>query len=103
MQSFASLLRALDSIKEGDGTLLDHSLIYAFSECSSARAHSVTNMPLFLAGRAGGRLRSGVHIAANGDPVTRVGLTVQRAMGVSVRSWGSGSMETDQQLSELIA
>lgn len=103
MENFAVLLQTLDSIKEGDGTLLDHSLIYAFSEHGWARLHSMENLPMFIAGRAGGRLKPGTHVAAKGDSVTRVGLTIQKVMGVPVGNWGSGSMKTDKTLDEIVA
>lgn len=103
MENFAETLRILDSIKEGEGTLLDHSLLYAFSEHGYARRHDLENIPMFLAGRAGGRLKPGAHIVAKGDPVTRVGLTIQQAMRLPVDSWGTGTMQTSKALTEILA
>jgi len=102
MENFVTMLRSLDGIKEGDGTLLDHSLILAFSEHGYAKLHTLDNIPMFLAGKAGGRVRTGMHIKAAGDPVTRVGLTIQQAMGLSVGSFGAGSMKTDRPFAELL-
>ena len=56
-----------------------------------------------IAGKAGGRIKTGIHIAGNGDPITRVGLTVQQVMGVPVEKWGTGSMQTGKSIGELIA
>ena len=56
-----------------------------------------------LAGSASGRMKTGYHIAGDGSPVSRVGLTVQKAMGLSVDSWGKGSMETKSAYTELLA
>ena len=53
-----------------------------------ARSHTMDNLPIMTFGTAGGRLRTGLHISAPGDPSTRVGLTVQQALGVPVNSWG---------------
>ena len=55
------------------------------------------------AGSAGGRIKTGVHIAGNGEPVTRIALTAQQVMGLSVERWGGGSMDTNQPLAELLA
>jgi len=102
VQNLARMVKAFQSVKEGDGTLLDHSLLFAFSECGLAKAHALENMPMFLAGRANGRVKSGMHIAAKGDPVTRVGLTIQQVMGLPASSWGSGSMQTTRTITDLV-
>jgi hypothetical protein len=103
MELFASVLKELDAIPEGDGTLLDHSLTFAYSDQSYAKIHAVDGIPMFLAGNASGRMKTGYHIAGGGAPVSRVGLTVQKAMGLSVDGWGKGSMETKSAYPELLA
>ena len=60
-------------------------------------------IPIFIAGGASGRMKTGYHIAGDGSPVSRVGLTIQKAMGVSLESWGKGSMETKSPYTELLA
>jgi hypothetical protein len=97
MEAWADFVAALRGLREGDGTLLDHCLVLAHSDVSY-----VNGIPMMLAGRAGGRIRSGVHVHGGGEPVTRVGLTVQQAMGVAVDSWGSQSLRTSRPLSELL-
>jgi hypothetical protein len=42
-------------------------------------------------------------LAGNADPITRVGLTVQQAMGLQVDRWGALSMDTNRTVSELLA
>jgi hypothetical protein len=83
--------------------LLDNCLIMAHSDCSIAKAHAVEGIPIMIAGTAGGRLRSGFHLAGNGDAVSRVGLTVQQAMGVQIERWGIRSMDTNRSVTELLA
>jgi len=102
VEALQTMLVTLDGVKEGDGTLLDHSLVFAHSECSFAKIHSLETIPMLIAGRAGGKIKTGIHIAGNGDPVTRVGLTVQQAMGVPMNEWGAGSMQTSKSISELM-
>jgi hypothetical protein len=103
MELLASVLKELDAIPEGDGTLLDHSLTFAYSDQSYAKIHAVDGIPMFIAGTGSGRMKTGYHIAGSGAPVSRVGLTLQKAMGLSVDGWGKGSMETKSAYSELLA
>jgi hypothetical protein len=103
MELLASVLKELDAIPEGDGTLLDHSLVFAYSDQSYAKIHAVDGIPIMLAGNASGRMKTGHHIAGGGNAVSRVGLTAMKAMGLSVDGWGKGSMETKSAYTELLA
>jgi len=102
MFAWRDFLDALDSIPEGDGTLLDNCLVLAHSDCSLAHAHAVEGIPVMIAGNAGGRIKTGFHLAGNADPVTRVGLTVQQAMGLNVETWGGLSMATNRTINQLL-
>lgn len=104
MEAWADFVRAMASIKEGGGSLLDNMLILAHSDVSMAKDHAVDGIPMMLAGRAGGKVKSGLHVAASGgDPVSCVGLTIQQIMGVPASSWGTQSMHTTRVVSEVIA
>ncbi|NHO68552.1 hypothetical protein G8770_23615, partial [Aestuariicella hydrocarbonica] len=61
-------LDEVSAIPEGDGTLLDNCLILAHSDCSIAQAHAVEGIPIMIAGNAGGKIRTGFHLAGNADP-----------------------------------
>lgn len=100
---FASLLKKLDAVPEGNGTLLDHSLILALSESNLAKLHTLESLPLVVAGKAGGRWKPGQHIAGKGDTVTRVGLTLQQAMGMPTGDWGTGANHTSKPVSDVLA
>ncbi|WP_439134273.1 DUF1552 domain-containing protein [Pseudomaricurvus sp.] len=103
MIAWKDFLDELSAIPEGDGTLLDNCLVYAHSDCSIAKSHAVEGIPAMIAGNAGGRIRTGFHMAGKADPITRLGLTVQQAMGLQVDSWGTQSMETNRTITELLA
>lgn len=103
MECFAALLAALDAVREGDATLLDRCLVLAYTDTSEARLHAVDGIPMFLAGAAGGRLKTGLHIAGQGETVSRAGLTVQQAMGLDVDRWGTGANQTASPIGELLA
>ena len=61
----ARLMDGLDAIQEGNATALDNSLILYTSEFSAAAYHSSADVPLLLAGSAGGFFRTGRHINHN--------------------------------------
>ena len=103
MDALAVFIETLSSIREGDGTLLDNMLLLAGSETSFAKNHSVDDIPFMTVGKAGGRIKTGLHINGNGDPVTRVGLTAMQVMGVSIDSWGSRSLQTSKSVNDILA
>ena len=102
MEELAWFIDTFSSVKEGEGTLLDHMLVLAHAETSYAKIHAVDNLPAFMIGNAGGRIKTGLHIAGNGDPVTRIGLTAMQAMGLPLEKWGAGSLETSKTITEVL-
>lgn len=102
MNAWATFVRRLADTPEGDGTLLDNCLVLGHSESSFAKSHQVTALPVMVAGRAGGRVRAGVHVRGSGAPVTRVGLTIQQVLGLAVNEWGTGSMRATQAVGEVL-
>ncbi len=102
MQAFGDFLVEMNAIKEGDGTLLDHMLVMGFSDTGYAKIHSIENIPLFLAGGAGGRHKAGQHIHTTGDSVTRVSLTAMQLAGAPVGEFGSGAMKTSRPITEVM-
>ena len=103
MEALGDFLVELDAIREGEGTVLDNSLIIAFSDTGYAKIHSIENIPMFLAGGAGGRHKAGQHIHTTGESVTRVSLTAMRLVGAPVGEFGTGSMKTSRPITEVIA
>jgi len=103
MQSLAVMLATLDGIREGDRSLLDRTLLMTGTDHGYAKLHSVENLPIITAGSGNGRFKTGIHCVAKGDTVSRVGLTVQQAMGVPVSSWGTESNQTAKPFGEVLA
>ena len=94
MDAWAYFVSALAAVREGDRTLLDNTLVFAHSDQETARLHTMNGIPMMTAGRAGGRLRSGVHVDGRSAVATQVGLTLMHAMGIEKHQWGVGSMRT---------
>ena len=54
------------------------------------------------AGSAGGRIKTGLHVNAEGDTVSRVGFTLQQVLGVPSASWGTESNRATRVFSEIL-
>lgn len=102
MESWAYFVEAFTKVKEGDGTLLDNVFIYGTTDHGYARTHSLDHIPVFTAGRAGGKVKTGLHIDAGATAGTRIGYTALRLMGVDKPSWGVNSNNTSKELSEIL-
>jgi len=59
---FAYLLKRLKETPDGDGTLLDHSLVLFGSSLSESNIHTHDDLPIVVAGTAGGRLKGNRHL-----------------------------------------
>jgi len=90
VQQFATLLEKLDAIEDVDGgTLLDNSLCFFSSEISDGNAHNHDDMPILLAGSAGGVIQSGRHIVYPSEPsLAKLFITMLNAVGVDVTAFG---------------
>jgi hypothetical protein len=90
---FAYFLGKLDSLKEGNSTLLDHSLILYGSSLSVPTSHSQRDLPILLAGGAAGRIGGGRYIRFPGDttPLTNLYLTMLDKVGVPTEKLGDST------------
>ncbi len=102
MGSWVELVQTLASVKEGSGTLLDNCFIMANSDHGLARIHSLDGMAMFTAGKAGGQLKTGLHIDGAGSPTTRLSYTALRVLGVNANSFGVKSNATSKEISEIL-
>lgn len=97
MECFADTLAACANIVEGDGTVLDHCAWLGTSEISLGRLHSLEDFPILIAGSANGRLVNDLHVrSAGGESTSHPTLSVLRAVGVPLASWG----EDDNRVTE---
>lgn len=90
MERFAYALTALRTVDDDDGTLLDHTACVLGSEISDGDEHSATQLPVLVAGRAGGALTPGRHVDVGGRAILDVNLTVLAAAGLQLTPWGQG-------------
>jgi Protein of unknown function (DUF1552) len=91
-QMLAYTLGRLKSIKEGDGTLLDHCLIAYGSGNSDGNAHNHDNLPLLLAGSGGGAIKTGRHVRYPKEtPLNNLWLSLLQRAGVKLQSIGDST------------
>ena len=91
------LLEKLKNTPDGEGTLLDNSLVLYGSPMGDSNVHNHKRCPLFLAGHMGGRLKGGLHLkAADGTPMANVMLTLLHNLGRDdIQSFGDSTGEFD--------
>ncbi len=78
------LLQRMRSVDEGDGTLLDHSIVMFGSGMKDGNTHEPINVPVALFGGGGGRIRTGQHIACPaGSHLADLHLTLLDVFGIS--------------------
>lgn len=102
MTELAYLIGALAAVTEGEGTLLEHTGLLVTSDVSYGRAHSIEDYPILIAGSANGALKKGIHYRSPASENTsKVLLTLARAMGLSLDSYGEGSGQVTSSLSAI--
>jgi len=89
MEQIAYFLKLLDSTPEGNGTMLDSSLVLCGNELGQGN-HTHLDIPWILAGSAGGRLKTGQFINYGDKPHNNLLLTVLHAFGMTTeKSFGA--------------
>lgn len=95
VELFSGFVERLKATPDGDGTLLDHSAILYGSALSDGNAHSNVDLPLVVAGHAGG-LKGGRHIASEpGTPVANLFVELMNAVGMETEHFGDSKGRVD--------
>jgi hypothetical protein len=92
MSQFAYFLEKLKSIPEGDGTVLDNSMILYGSGISDGNRHNHDELPVLLAGHGGGSIKTGRHVQfARGTPLNNLYLSMLDRMGTPAEKLGDST------------
>ena len=92
VEQFAYFLTKLKSVREGSGTLLDNSMIVFGSGLADGDRHEHHDLPLVLAGKGGGTIRSGQHIEVpKHTPMTNLFLSLLDRLGVKESRFGDST------------
>ena len=90
----AYFLEKLKNSPDGDGNLLDHSMVLYGSPMGDGDVHNHLRVPLFLAGHANGLLKGNLHLRCpDATPMANVLLTMLRKLGVGIESIGDSTGE----------
>jgi len=96
---FAYYLEKLKSTPDGDGTLLDHSLVLYGSGMGNPNIHDHVNLPVIVAGGAAGRVKGGHHVKyAEPTPLANLHLTLLERAGVRMDAFADSQGKVDELL-----
>ena len=92
VELFAEVLEQLDSIQEGEGTLLDHSLITLGSGLGDGKDHTMDELPIIVAGSANGRIKTGrVLNCPEKTPLANLWLAQAQLMGTGMERFADST------------
>ena len=91
-QRVASLLAKLKKVKEGNGTLLDNTMLVFGSGIGDGNAHNHDDLPVVLFGKGGGTITTGRHVRYEKEtPIANLYLALLDRLGVPVESLGDST------------
>lgn len=97
VKQFGYFLEKMKSVKEGDGTLLDHSMVLYGSAISDGNRHRHEDLPILLAGRGCGTIETGKHIQYKREtPMNNLFLSMLDRMNASVDQLGDSTGRVGQ-------
>lgn len=90
--TLAYFLGKLAGTPDGDGSLLDHSIVLYGSGMSNSNQHDHDPLPILVAGGASGKLQGGRHLrAGKGTPLSNLHVSLLDKLGVPLTSFGDSS------------
>ena len=97
VKQFSYFLDKMKSVKEGDGTLLDHSMLLYGSAISDANRHSHHDLPIVIAGGGSGTLKTGRHVKFEKEtPMNNLFLSMLDRMNSGVEAFGDSTGRLEQ-------
>jgi len=92
VELFAEVLEQLDAIKEGEGTLLDHSMITLGSGLGDGKDHTMDELPIIVAGSANGRIKTGrILNCPEKTPLANLWLSQAQLMGTGMEQFADST------------
>jgi Protein of unknown function (DUF1552) len=93
---FAYFLERLAKTPDGDGTLLDHSVLLYGSGLSDGNIHLPENIPIVVAGKGSGTLKGGQHLMHKGMPLANLHMSLMDKFGVQVDKLGNSNGKVEE-------
>lgn len=92
VELFAEVLEQLDAIQEGEGTLLDHSMVTLGSGLGDGKDHTMDELPIIVAGSANGRIKTGrVLECPHKTPLANLWLAQAQLMGTGMEKFADST------------
>jgi hypothetical protein len=86
---FAGFIKKIEAVKEGEGTVLDHSTILFGSDMSNSDRHNNDPLPSAILGHANGKIKGGQHLKYPQDsPHANLLLTLLQRNEIPIKSIG---------------
>ncbi len=96
---FAEFLEQMDAVDEGEGTLLDHSIVTLGSGLGDGEHHTMNELPIVMAGSANGRLKTGeLFECASETPLANLWLLQAQLMGAGLNRFADSTEPLDSLL-----
>ena len=93
----AKFVKKLDSIQEGDSTLLDNTL--CFYGCATSKTHQATNYPIILSGGSNLGFRHGSHLQyGDSVPLSNLFVTIANQLGARTKSFADSTADITEVL-----
>jgi hypothetical protein len=92
VELFAGVLEQLDAVQEGDGTLLDHSMVTLGSGLGDGKHHTMNELPIVVAGSAHGKIKTGRVLHCPEDtPLANLWLSQAQLMGTGMNKFADST------------
>jgi len=92
IEQYSYLLQKLASMREGESTVLDNSMVVFASALSDGNSHNPHKLPIVLGGRGGGRIQSGQHLQYTEDmPLANLYLSMLDVFGAPQPRFGDST------------
>jgi hypothetical protein len=92
VEQLVYLIGRMKAVREGEGTLLDNTMVMFGSSFSDGNRHDPAGLPMLLAGRGGGTILSGRHLAfPKGTPLCNLFVAMLERMGTAVHRFGDSA------------
>lgn len=96
-KSFAYLVKRMKEAEDGDGTLLDHTLLLYGAGIRDGNTHDHVDLPLVLAGGRSAGIQAGRHVRSSPEtPMTNLLVTILDRAGIAIDALGDSTGKIDQ-------
>jgi hypothetical protein len=102
MDQFRVFVEKLKDTPDGAGNLLDNACVYATSDVSFGRSHSIDEYPILIFGKAGGSLKGDIHLRTARDNPSKILFTLINIFGGNITQFGGGAAQVTTGVPEIM-